>query len=201
MSPPERLRTLPGVFVHESAYVDAPCEVGEGTRIWHFAHVSRGARLGRGCVLGHGAFVGEGVVLGDNVRLQNHVSLFAGVEAEDDVFFGPGATTTNVRHPRAHVDRKAAFTPTRFLRGATVGANATVVCGVTVGRYALVAAGAVVTRDVPDHALVAGVPARRVGWVSHAGCTLPPPRPDGVTACPETGRRYRVGPGGLEALD
>lgn len=191
----ERVRAIPGVRLHESAVVDAPASVGEGTAIWHFAHVQAGARIGRDCVLGQGVNVGPGVVLGDGCRVQNHVSLFAGVEAEDFVFFGPSCALTNVTAPRAEVDRSGAFERTRFRRGATVGANATVVCGVTVGRYAFVAAGAVVTADVPDYALVVGVPGRRVGWMSRHGHRLDVAPATREAVCPGSGLRYREADG------
>jgi UDP-2-acetamido-3-amino-2,3-dideoxy-glucuronate N-acetyltransferase len=157
------------VLVHESACIDEPCTIGEGSRVWHFAHVMAGARIGRRCMLGQGVFVGGAVVLGDGVRVQNHVSIYDGVEIEDDVFLGPSCVFTNVKNPRAELSRKNAFARTRVRRGATIGANATIMCGTTIGRYAFVGAGAVVTRDVPDFALVTGAPARRIGWVDRAG--------------------------------
>lgn len=155
------------VFIHESACVDQPCSIGDGTRVWHFVHVMSGARIGARCVLGQGVFVAGDVIVGDNVHVQNHVSLYDGVIVEDDVFLGPSCVFTNVRHPRAH--RRGERVQTRIRAGATIGANATILCGVTVGRHAFVGAGAVVTRDVPDHALVVGNPARRVGWVDRDG--------------------------------
>lgn len=179
-----------GVFVHESAYVDQPCEIGAGTRVWHFSHVMAGSRVGRNCVLGQNVMVGPDVAVGDNCKIQNNVSLYKGVVLEDDVFCGPSCVFTNVANPRAHLERKDEFRPTRVGRGATIGANATVVCGTTIGRYSFVAAGAVVTRDVPPHALVAGVPARLVGWVSHDGERL-----GEDLVCSRSGRRYAlVGP-------
>ncbi len=169
--------------------------IAAGARIWHFCHVMAGARIGRGSMLGHACFVGRGVTLGERVRLQNHVSVFEGVRIDDDVFVGPGATFTNVRYPRAFVSRRAAelsgkgaFETTRVHRGATIGANATIVAGVELGDYCLVGAGAVVTRDVPDFALVVGVPARRVGWVSRVGEPLV--FRGGRATCSATGERY-----------
>jgi UDP-2-acetamido-3-amino-2,3-dideoxy-glucuronate N-acetyltransferase len=162
-------------FVHESAYVDQPCEIGAGTKIWHFCHIMAGAKIGRGCVLGQNVMVAPGVVVGNNVKIQNNVSLYTGVVVEVDVFLGPSAVLTNVLTPRSHVSRKHEFQRTLIQRGATVGANATIVCGVTIGRYAFVGAGAVVTRDVPDFALVHGTPARLQGWMCQCGVRLPLP--------------------------
>jgi len=178
--------------VHPSAIVDAGAEIGAGTRIWHFCHVYAGARIGADCVLGQNVMVAAGVVVGRGVKIQNNVSLYTGVTLEDEVFCGPSAVFTNVSTPRAFVERKSEFRPTLVRRGATVGANATVLCGVTIGRYALIGAGAVVTRDVLDHALVAGTPARRIGWVSTTGELLGPD-----LICPRTGERYRETAQGL----
>lgn len=183
-------------FVHESAYVDEGASVGAGTRIWHFCHLMPGCSVGEGCTLGQNVFVGEDVVVGDRVKIQNNVSLYTGLVVEDDVFLGPSVVFTNVINPRGHVERKDQFLPTRVERGATVGANATVVCGVTLGRYSFVGAGAVVTRDVPAHALFHGVPARHRGWVCRCGVGLDfGPGGDGEgaqsCACPECGTAYR----------
>jgi len=197
----ERVRELPGVIIHESAYVDAPATIGEGTRVWHFAHVEAGARVGRGCTLGQNVYVAAGAVLGDGVKVQNNVSVYAGCEVEDDVFLGPSCVLTNVSNPRSQVNRRRLYERTRIRRGATVGANATVVCGVTLGRYCFVAAGAVVTQDVPDYAFVVGVPARPRGWMSRHGHRLPAPDASGVTACPESGLRYRLDGDALRCLD
>jgi predicted dehydrogenase/acetyltransferase-like isoleucine patch superfamily enzyme len=175
-----------GVFVHESAYVDDDVAIGEGTRIWHFSHVLRGSRIGRNCTLGQNVVVGPDVSVGDDCKIQNNVSIYAGVTLGDGVFCGPSCVFTNVLNPRAEIERKAEFRDTPVGRGATIGANATIVCGNRIGEYALVAAGAVVTADVTPHALVAGVPARRVAWVSHAGEKLGPD-----LLCPRTGRRYQ----------
>jgi len=157
------------VFVHESAIVDEGATLGEGTRVWHFVHVSAGARIGASSVLGQNVFVGTGVRIGDRVKIQNNVSVYAGVEIEDEVFLGPSCVFTNVMNPRAHVERKDAFLPTRVERGASIGANATIVCGTTIGAYALVGAGAVVTRSVPAHRVVVGNPARAHGWACRCG--------------------------------
>jgi UDP-2-acetamido-3-amino-2,3-dideoxy-glucuronate N-acetyltransferase len=182
-----RPRHHDGVFVHESAYVDEPCEIGSGTRVWHFTHLLAGTRIGRDCTIGQNVMIGPDVVVGDRCKIQNNVSIYRGVTLEDGVFCGPSCVFTNVANPRAELERKDEFRPTLVGRGATIGANATVVCGTTIGAYSFVAAGAVVTRDVPPHALVAGVPARRIGWVSYAGERLGP-----GLVCPRTGRRYRL---------
>ncbi len=179
--------------VHPSAIVDAGAELGEGTRVWHFAHVSAGARVGAGCSLGQGVYIGNDVVIGRNVKIQNHVSVYDAVTLEDDVFCGPSMVFTNVHNPRAAVVRKHEYRKTLVKQGATLGANCTIVCGTTIGRHAFVGAGAVVTRDVPDHALVVGVPARRIGWMSRHGERLVLPlQGDAEARCPATGERYRL---------
>ena len=174
-----------GVFVHESAFVDHGCELGEGTRIWHFSHLLGGVRIGRDCVIGQNVMIGPDVAVGDRCKIQNNVSLYRGVTLEDGVFCGPSCVFTNVLNPRAEIERKDEFRATLVRRGATIGANATIVCGRTLGEYCFVAAGAVVTRDVPAFALVAGNPARRIGWVSRSGERLGPD-----LICPRTGERY-----------
>jgi UDP-2-acetamido-3-amino-2,3-dideoxy-glucuronate N-acetyltransferase len=179
----------PEAVVDPTALVDATARIGAGTRVWHWTHVMDGARIGRDCVLGQNVFVGRGVHIGDGVRIQNNVSVYTGVELEDHVFCGPSAVFTNIVEPRSEVERKDAFARTLVRRGATIGANATVVCGHTVGRYALVGAGAVVTRDVPDHALVVGVPARLVGWACVCGERLTIEADEAV--CDACGERYR----------
>jgi UDP-2-acetamido-3-amino-2,3-dideoxy-glucuronate N-acetyltransferase len=175
----------PGVFVHESSFVDEGCTIGPGTKIWHFSHVLQGCRIGSDCTIGQNVMIGPDVNLGDHCKVQNNVSLYKGVTLEEGVFCGPSCVFTNVVNPRAEIERKSEYQPTLVGRGATIGANATIVCGHRIGAYSLIAAGAVVTKDVPAHALVAGVPARRIGWVSHAGERLGPD-----LICPRTGRRY-----------
>lgn len=181
------------VTIHPSAIVDEGAQLGEGTRVWHFVHVSAGARIGQGCSLGQGVYVGNDVSIGHNVKIQNNVSVYDAVTLEDDVFCGPSMVFTNVHNPRSAVVRKAEYRRTLVKRGATLGANCTIVCGATVGEYAFVGAGAVVSRDVPAFALVVGVPARRIGWMSRHGERLPlPAQGEGVAACPATGERYRL---------
>ncbi len=176
-------------MIHPSAIVDAGAQLGAGTRVWHFAHVCAGARIGAGCSLGQGVYVGKEVVIGDRVKIQNHVSVYDAVTLEDDVFCGPSVVFTNVINPRAAVPRKAEYRPTLVRRGATLGANSTIVCGTTIGRFAFVGAGAVVSRDVADFALVVGVPARRIGWMSRHGERLAFDA-DGRAICSATGERY-----------
>lgn len=156
-------------FVHESSYVDEPCEIGEGTKIWHFSHIMSGSRIGKGCNIGQNVVISPDVVLGDNVKIQNNVSVYTGVVCEDDVFLGPSCVFTNVINPRSHVSRKNEYRKTLLKRGCSLGANSTIVCGHTIGKYALVGAGSVVTKDVPDYALVMGNPARVKGYVCACG--------------------------------
>ena len=189
-------------FVHESSYVDEGAEIGKGTKIWHFSHILRGAKIGEYCNLGQNVSIAGGTVIGNRVKVQNNVSVYEGTVIEDDVFLGPSCVLTNVTNPRSQVLRKSLYEKTLIRRGASIGANATVVCGITIGRYAFIAAGAVIAKDVPDYALVIGVPARQKGWMSRHGHVLKDPDPDGIYACPESGLRYReVEQGILRCLD
>lgn len=182
--------------------MDEPCEIGEGTKIWHFSHIMAHAKLGKGCILGQNVLVSSNVVIGDNVKIQNNVSLYTGAVIEDDVFLGPSCVFTNITNPRSQIVRRHLYEKTLVCKGATIGANATIVCGTTVGRYAFIAAGAVVTKDVPEYALMMGVPARQVGWMSRHGYRLGPADAQGIRRCPETGLRYReVQPGVLRCVD
>ena len=183
-------------LIHPSAIVDDGAELGAATRVWHFAHVCAGARIGAGCSLGQNVFIGNDVTVGDRVKIQNNVSVYDAVTIEDEVFCGPSMVFTNVYNPRAAVVRKDQYRRTLVRRGATLGANCTIVCGVSIGQYAFVAAGAVVNRDVPDFALMAGVPARQLGWMSRYGERLALPRiGSGEALCPHTGERYVVANG------
>lgn len=176
-------------FKHESAYVDNDCVIGEGTKIWHFSHIMSQCTLGKVCNIGQNVVISPNVVLGNNVKIQNNVSVYTGVICEDDVFLGPSMVFTNVINPRSHVNRKDQYMPTIIRRGASVGANATVVCGNEIGKYALIGAGSVVTKPIADYALVVGNPARQIGWVSEYGHRLHFDE-DGVAFCPETGQEY-----------
>jgi UDP-2-acetamido-3-amino-2,3-dideoxy-glucuronate N-acetyltransferase len=194
-------RTTP-YFAHESAFVDAGAQVGAGTKIWHFSHVMPGAVVGENCVIGQNVNIDGGAVIGNNVKIQNNVSVYSGITIENDVFLGPSCVLTNVSNPRSQVNRHSIYEQTTLRRGSTVGANATIVCGVTLGRYAFVAAGSVLTASAPDYALMVGNPARRAGWMSRHGHRLDHPGPDGVMRCPESGLRYKeTGPGQLRCLD
>ena len=187
-----RAPVIDGVSIHESAYVDEPCNIGAGTKIWHFSHVLAGTSIGRDCVLGQNVVVGPDVSIGDKVKIQNNVSIYKGVTLEDGVFCGPSCVFTNVNNPRSEIERKNEFRQTLVKRGATIGANATIVCGHTLGAYCFIAAGAVVAGDVPDYALMAGVPAKRVGWMSLAGGKL-----GDDLVCPIDGTHYYLRDDGL----
>jgi UDP-2-acetamido-3-amino-2,3-dideoxy-glucuronate N-acetyltransferase len=187
--------------IHPTAIVDDGAQLGEGCRVWHWVHISGGARAGRGCSFGQNVYVGNDVLIGDNVKIQNNVSVYDAVTLEDDVFCGPSMVFTNVHNPRSAVVRKNEYRRTLVRRGATLGANCTIVCGTTVGEHAFVGAGAVVSRDVPPFALVTGVPARQIGWMSRHGERLDLPlQGDGEAACPATGERYRLAAGSLSLI-
>ncbi len=190
-------------FVHPTAVVDEPASIGPGSKVWHFSHVSAGAVLGSGCNLGQNVFIAPNVRLGANVKVQNNVAIYEGVELEDDVFCGPSCVFTNVDNPRSEIVRRGQYLRTVVKRGASIGANATIVCGTTIGRYAFVGAGAVVTKsNVPDYALMLGVPAKQKGWVSRHGHPLGAPDAEGIMRCRESGWRYRESsPGILRCLD
>jgi UDP-2-acetamido-3-amino-2,3-dideoxy-glucuronate N-acetyltransferase len=176
-------------FAHETAVIDRGCEIGEGTKIWHFSHLMTGCTVGRNCNIGQNVVLSPGVILGNGVKIQNNVSVYTGVTCEEDVFLGPGCVFTNVLNPRSAVSRKHAFLPTKVCKGATVGANATILCGHVIGAYAMIGAGAVVTKDVPAYALAIGNPARQTGWVSVYGHRLDFDA-SGTAVCPESGDEY-----------
>ena len=201
MTAPATPRPATPYFAHESAYVDEGAEIGAGTKVWHFSHIMKGAKIGERCVFGQNVNVDGGVVIGHNVKVQNNVAIYTGTTIENDVFLGPSCVLTNVTNPRSQVNRHSLYEKTLIRRGATVGANATIVCGVTLGRYCFVAAGSVVTKDVPDYALVMGNPARQKGWMSRHGHILKDPDADGAMTCPESGYRYRLEAGALRCLD
>ena len=188
-------------FIHESSCVDSPFNIGEGTRIWHFCHISSNVTIGKDCVLGQNVFIAPGVVVGNNVKIQNNVSIYTGVEVEDDVFCGPSCVFTNVSNPRSQIIRRHLYEKTLIRRGATIGANATIVCGATVGRYAFIGAGAVVRGDVPDYALMLGVPAVQKGWMGRHGFRLTA-KGSGLFACPQSNWLYlKEGSQMLRCLD
>jgi UDP-2-acetamido-3-amino-2,3-dideoxy-glucuronate N-acetyltransferase len=189
-------------FVHPSSFVDEPCEVGRGTKIWHFCHISSNAQLGERCILGQNVFIANDVKIGNNVKIQNNVSIYTGVELEDDVFCGPSCVFTNVINPRSQIVRHSQYQRTLVRRGTTLGANSTIVCGATLGRYCFIGAGALVRGDVPDYALMLGVPAVRKAWMSRHGHRLQQRDADGNLVCPESGWRYKeVEPEVLRCLD
>lgn len=173
--------------IHESSYVDQNVQIGEGTKIWHFSHVLSNTNIGRNCSIGQNVVIGPNVVVGDQVKIQNNVSVYDGVTLEDDVFCGPSCVFTNVNNPRSNIERKDEFMKTIVKKGASLGANSTIVCGNNIGKYAFIAAGAVVTKDVAAFAIMAGVPAKRIGWISKAGIKL-----NKTFICPEDGSKYRL---------
>ena len=188
-------------MIHSSAIVDEGAQLGEGTRVWHWVHISSGARIGKDCSFGQNVYVGNDVLIGDNCKVQNNVSLYDRVTLEDDVFCGPSMVFTNVYNPRSHIIRKEEYKETLVKKGATLGANCTIVCGVTIGSFAFVAAGAVVNRDVPAYALIAGVPGKQIGWMSRFGEKLDLPLTgDGETKCPHTNEIYRLKNNQIEVI-
>jgi len=180
------------VNIHESAYVDSPVSIGGGTKIWHFCHISQNADIGKKCVFGQNVFVANDVKIGNRVKVQNNVSIYTGCELEDEVFLGPSCVLTNVTNPRSQVNRHSLYEKTLFRRGCSIGANATIVCGITLGRYSFVGAGTVVTKDVPDYALILGNPGKQKGWMSRHGHHLSKVDSDGNLVCPESGFRYQL---------
>ncbi len=178
-------------FAHDTAVIDEGCTIGNGTKIWHFSHIMSNCTIGECCNIGQNVVVSPDVILGRNVKVQNNVSIYTGVICEDDVFLGPSMVFTNVINPRSAVSRKDSYRRTLVMQGASIGANATVVCGHNIGRYALIGAGAVVTKNIPDYALVVGNPARQMGWVSEYGCKLNFNN-EGIATCPESGQQYKL---------
>jgi len=181
-------------FAHPTAVIDEGCNIGEGTKIWHFSHVMPGCTIGRNCNIGQNVVISPEVILGNNVKVQNNVSIYTGVVCEDDVFLGPSMVFTNVTNPRSAVNRRGQYARTVVKRGASIGANATIVCGHDIGEFAFIGAGAVVTKHVPAYALVVGNPARQTGWMSEFGHKLNF-NPEGLAVCPESGERYRLANG------
>lgn len=176
-------------FVHESSYVDEPCQIGIGTKIWHFSHIMKNSTIGERCNIGQNVVISPDVTLGNNVKVQNNVSVYTGVECEDDVFLGPSMVFTNVINPRSAVIRREEYLPTKVRKGASIGANATIVCGVEIGKYAFIGAGTVVTKNVPNYALVVGNPSQQIGWMSEYGTRLVFDE-EGKATCEETGAQY-----------
>ena len=189
-------------FAHKSAYIDQPCTIGEGTKIWHFSHIMKDAKIGSGCNLGQNVLIAISVQIGNNVKIQNNVAVYTGTVIEDDVFLGPSCVLTNVTNPRSQIVRQNLYEKTVIRRGATIGANATIISNLELGRYCFIAAGAVVTANVPDYALMIGVPGKQMGWMSRHGHRLAHPNAEGIMTCPESGYRYEeVEPGILKCLD
>jgi hexapeptide transferase family protein len=187
-------------FKHESAYIDEGCTIGDDTKIWHFSHIMSGCKIGNGCNIGQNVVISPNVVIGNNVKIQNNVSVYTGVVCEDYVFLGPSMVFTNVINPRSEVNRRDEFMTTIIRRGASVGANATIVCGNEIGEYALIGAGAVITKPVAPYALVVGNPAHRIGWVSRYGHRLHFDK-EGIAVCPETNERYRLSNGNVILIE
>ena len=191
-----------GYYIHPSSFIDEPCEIGDDTKIWHFCHIMSHAHIGKYCTLGQNVMVASNVIIGNNVKIQNNVSIYTGVELEDDVFCGPACVFTNVINPRSQIVRRQEYQKTLVQRGATIGANATIVCGITIGRYAFIGAGAVVLKNVPQYALMLGVPAFQKGWMSRHGHRLQQKDKNGIWVCPQSGWLYReVEPSKLVCMD
>jgi UDP-2-acetamido-3-amino-2,3-dideoxy-glucuronate N-acetyltransferase len=188
-------------FKHQSAYVDKPSKIGKKTKIWHYSHVMKNAEIGENCILGQNVNVDGGVIIGNGVKIQNNVSIYTGTIIEDYVFLGPSCVLTNVTNPRSEINRHSLYEKTLIKRGVSIGANATIVCGVTIGCYAFIAAGALVAKDVPAYAMMVGVPARQREWISRHGIPLKNPDSQGIMICPESGYRYQEGNGELKCLD
>ncbi len=184
-------------FIHESSYIDEPCEIGDGTKIWHFSHIMPNCKIGMNCNIGQNVVISPEVILGNNVKVQNNVSIYTGVTCEEDVFLGPSMVFTNVINPRSAVNRKSEYLKTTVKKGATIGANATIVCGNDIGRYAFIGAGAVVTKDVPDYALIVGNPAHQIGWMSEHGAKLAFDE-EGIAICPISMENYSLREGKVE---
>ncbi|MDZ4716519.1 MAG: acyltransferase [Cytophagales bacterium] len=185
------MKESPSYFAHETAVIDSDCEIGSGTKIWHFSHIMSHCKIGKNCNLGQNVVVSPEVVLGDTVKVQNNVSIYTGVTCEDDVFLGPSMVFTNITNPRSAVNRKGSYEKTLVRKGASIGANATIVCGHTIGRFAFIGAGAVVTKDVPDYALIIGNPGKQVGWMSEYGHRLNFDK-QGTASCEESGEKYEL---------
>ena len=189
-------------YIHPSSIIDEPCNIGEGTKIWHFCHIMSGVQIGQNCRLGQNVMLGSNVIIGDNVKIQNNVSVYEGVVLENDVFCGPSCVFTNVINPRSEIVRRDAYQQTTVRHGATIGANATIMCGISIGRYAFIGAGSLVLRDVPDYGLILGVPGRLKGWMSRHGYRLPNPDKNGIMVCPGSGWRYKeIEPHVIKCLD
>jgi len=191
---------MKNVTIHKSSFVDTPANIGEGTRIWHFCHISKDTVIGENCIFGQNVYIANRVKIGNRVKVQNNVSIYTGCELEDEVFLGPSCVLTNVTNPRSQVNRHSLYEKTLFRRGCTVGANATVLCGLTIGRYAFIGAGAVITKDVPDYALMLGNPAQQKGWMSRHGHILKNRDTDGIMICRESGFRYQLQEGQFQEL-
>jgi UDP-2-acetamido-3-amino-2,3-dideoxy-glucuronate N-acetyltransferase len=188
------------IYIHPTSVVDEGCDIGEGSKIWHFCHISTGAKLGKGCNLGQNVFIANDVVLGNNVKIQNNVSIYTGVTCDDDVFLGPSMVFTNVTNPRSAINRRGQYAKTHVGKGASIGANATIVCGHNIGKYAFVGAGAVITKNVPDYALMVGNPARQLGWMSEYGQRLSFDE-NGLATCPESAQHYQLKDGVVSKID